>query len=102
MSRQSTELAWDITDWETDAVIDESNLAYNLTETFLKNGLILPASIVCREDQEAALIKNFTGKRLRHDTDMTGIRTIGTRYGDFKLKVLPLARTEITYTRVVR
>lgn len=90
--RQSTELAWDITDWDKNADVSESNILYNLEQTFLKNGLILPASIVCRIDQEHELLR----KCRMLVGDGSGIKSINLQYGEFKLKVLSLRRTELT------
>jgi hypothetical protein len=99
--KQSTELAWDITDWDKDADLKEANFQYNLEQTFLKDGLILPASIICRLDQELTL----RGWYKQLDPDGTNINRIYTSFGVFKLKVLPLKRTERTYaeyTKAVR
>ena len=106
MSKQSTELAWDITDWDKDADLSESNIIYNLQNTFLKDGLILPASIICRAEQELKLRSNFYIRGMNLDEDGTGIHSIHTDFGVFKLKVLPLIRRERTfqpnYTKAVR
>ena len=91
--KQSTELAWDITDWDKEADLKEANLLHNLQETFLKDGLIIPASIICRLDQE--LILRGWYKQL--DPDGTNINKIYTPFGTFKLKVLPLERKQETY-----
>lgn len=98
MNKQSKELAWDITDWDKDADLKEANFMHNLEETFLKNGLILPASVICRQDQEYTL----RGWYEQLDPDGTGINMIYTPFGRFRLKVLPLERSEVTYTRQVR
>jgi hypothetical protein len=71
------------------------NIKYDLERTFLANGLILPASIVCRYDQERTIKKQFT-------VDGTNIDTVDLGYGVMKLKVLPLERSEITHTRAIR
>jgi hypothetical protein len=106
MSKQSTELAWDITDWDKDADLSETNVIYNLQNTFLKDGLILPASIVCRKEQEMKLRANFFKRGMDLGEDGTNIHQIYTNFGVFKLKVLPLERKERTfapnYTREVR
>lgn len=99
MSKQSTQLAWDITDWDRDADLNIGNFSYNMHETFIKNGLILPAAIICRKDQERELLRAYDAQQ---GDLLTGIMTISNRYGVFKLKVLPLERSEITYTRRVR
>lgn len=107
MNKQSTELAWDITDWDKDADLSEKNIIYNLQQTFLKDGLILPASIVCRAEQELKLRSEFfKGYSFPETTDGTNINTIHTNFGVFKLKILPLERRERTYasnyTKAVR
>lgn len=105
-SKQSTELAWDITDWDKDADLSENNIIYNLQQTFLKDGLILPATIVCRRDQELRLMANFFKRGMDLAIDGTNINQIHTNFGVFKLKVLPLERRERTfapnYTKDVR
>lgn len=98
MSKQSTELAWDITDWDKDGDLSESNIKYNLEHTFLANGLILPASIICRDDQKRTLQKQFSSLA----PDGTNIETINLGYGLMKLKALPLYRSEVTFTKAVR
>jgi hypothetical protein len=74
------------------------NIKYDLERTFLANGLILPASIVCRYDQERTIKKQFTV----FPVDGTNIDTVDLGYGVMKLKVLPLERSEITHTRAIR
>lgn len=91
--RQIADLAWDITDWDKGADLTESNLEYNMLHTFVDNGMALPASIICRYDQERTLISNFTS---RFATPFAGINTISTKFGVMKLKVLGLEREEIT------
>jgi hypothetical protein len=91
--KQIADLAWDITDWDNDADLSESNLRYNMAHTFVDNGLVLPASIICRRDQEKTLLANFTSP---YGPPFVGINTINTEYGEMKLKVLGLEREEMT------
>ena len=91
--KQVADLGWDITDWDKDADLSESNLKYNMLHTFVDNGLALPASIICRRDQEQALLKNFMSP---FNPGFLGINTINTEFGSMKLKVLGLEREELT------
>lgn len=88
----SSELAWDITDWDKDADLRLSNIRHNFMHTFVDNGLALPESIICRKDQEYPLLKDFGVT----DLDGTHIQKIDVGFGLMKLKVLPLERVTVT------
>lgn len=84
MTRQAQELAWDISDWAEDADLTETNIEWNMRETFFKNGLTLPSSIVVRPDQRRELIEQY--KHLA--PDMSGLDGINLGFGTMRLKVV--------------
>lgn len=84
MIKQAQELAWDISDWEQDADLNQANIEYNMRETFFKNGLTLPSSIVVRPDQRHTLLEQF--KHLA--PDMSGVDGINLGFGIMRLKIV--------------
>ena len=95
MNEQSTEMAWDISDWGISADLSASNIKYNLQKTFLSNGLILPASIICRYDQRNCIKQLSLFSRLPSNGSNVDVVDLG--YGIMRLKSLPPERTEVTY-----
>jgi hypothetical protein len=94
MATQSLELAWDITDWELSAELSESNIMYNMQETFLKNGLLLPHAIVVRPDQANQLFSNFKNQM---PVEAYGFNTITLPFGPVKMLIVRDAeRKEVT------
>lgn len=90
MTKQAQELAWDISDWDEEADISESNIRRNMEETFFKNGLTLPSSIVVRVDQRQRLLEEFRAYAPNAD----GIYAIDLGFGAMRLKVVPHAYTK--------
>ena len=82
--KQSTELAWDISDWSDDADLSESNIRYNMERQFIKDGFVLPASIVCTRHQEQLLKRNYEVLA----PDIAGITAIDLGFGMMRLKVV--------------
>jgi hypothetical protein len=84
MSKQSTELAWDISEWDADADLSESNIKYNMERQFLAQGFILPSSIVCNREQERKLKQLYSTLA----PNLEGIEAINLGYGVMRLKVV--------------
>jgi len=84
MNKQAQELAWDISEWAEDADLSESNIRWNMEETFFKNGLALPSSIVVNHSQKNELLKQY--KPLA--PDLNGIVAVDMGFGMMRLKVV--------------
>lgn len=74
-------IAFDISEWESDADIGNGNLSYNLNQFYKVSGAV-PQVLIVREDQRRRIVKDYIWRQEGDSLKYT------TMYGDLVVKVI--------------